>query len=55
MAGILDGLMGMLGPQVVGPVASQLGESTDSVQKGLQTGRGLCLLVSQPRLINRDF
>src|SRR5271170_1075481 len=44
MAGsILDSLMGMLGPQVVGPVASQLGESTDTVQRGLQAGSAAML------------
>ena len=43
MAGILDSLMGMLGPQVVGPVASQLGESTETVQRGLQTGSAAML------------
>ena len=43
MAGILDSLMGMLGPQVLGPVASQLGESTETVQRGLQTGSAAML------------
>jgi len=44
MAGtILDSVMGMLGPQVVGPVASQLGESTDTVQRGLQAGSAAML------------
>lgn len=60
MAGILDGLMGMLGPQVVGPVASQLGESTDSVQKGLQTGAaamlaGLAAKADQPGFLSQIF
>ena len=60
MAGILDGLMGMLGPQVIGPVASQLGESTDTVQKGLQTGAaamlaGLAAKAGQPGFLSQIF
>ena len=60
MAGIVDSLMGMLGPQVVGPVASQLGESTDSVQKGLQTGAaamlaGLAAKAGQPGFLSQIF
>src|SRR5580704_6847120 len=60
MAGILDSLMGMLGPQVVGPVASQLGESTESVQRGLQTGSaallaGLAAKVGQPGFLGQIF
>jgi OmpA-OmpF porin, OOP family len=50
MAGILDSLMGMLGPQVIAPVASQLGESTETVQRGLQTGSAAMLagLITNP-------
>jgi OOP family OmpA-OmpF porin len=60
MAGILDSLMGMLGPQVIGPVASQLGESTDTVQRGLQTGSaamlaGLAAKVGQPGFLSQIF
>jgi OmpA-OmpF porin, OOP family len=60
MAGILDSLMGMLGPQVIGPVASQLGESTDTVQRGLQTGSaamlaGLAAKVGQPGFLSQVF
>jgi len=60
MAGILDSLMGILGPQVVGPVASQLGESTDTVQRGLQTGAaamlaGLAAKVGQPGFMSQIF
>jgi OOP family OmpA-OmpF porin len=61
MAGtILDSLMGMLGPQVVGPVASQLGESTETVQRGLQTGSaamlaGLAAKVGQPGFLGQIF
>ena len=60
MAGILDSLMGILGPQVVGPVASQLGESTETVQRGLQTGSaamlaGLVAKVGQPGFLSQIF
>ncbi len=61
MAGsILDSVMGMLGPQLVGPVASQLGESTDSVQRGLQTGAaamlaGLAAKASQSGFLGQIF
>jgi len=60
MAGILDSLMGMLGPQVVGPLASQLGESTETVQRGLQTGSaamlaGLAAKVGQPGFLSQIF
>jgi len=57
---ILDSLMGMLGPNVVGPVASQLGESTDTVQRGLQTGgaamlAGLAAKAGQPGFMSQIF
>ena len=61
MAGsIVDSLMGMLGPQVIGPVASQLGESTETVQRGLQTGSaamlaGLAAKVGQPGFMGQIF
>ena len=60
MAGILDSVMGMLGPQVVGPVASQLGESSETVQRGLQTGSaamlaGLAAKVGQPGFLSQIF
>jgi len=61
MAGsILDSLMGMLGPQVIGPVASQLGESPETVQRGLQTGSaamlaGLAAKVGQPGFLGQIF
>ncbi|HWW97803.1 MAG TPA: OmpA family protein [Edaphobacter sp.] len=52
--------MGMLGPQVVGPLASQLGESTETVQRGLQTGSaamlaGLAAKVGQPGFLSQIF
>jgi OmpA-OmpF porin, OOP family len=57
---ILDSLMGMLSPNVVGPVASQLGESTDTVQRGLQTGSaamlaGLAAKAGQPGFMSSIF
>jgi OOP family OmpA-OmpF porin len=61
MAGsIVESLMGLLGPQVIGPVASQLGESTDAVQRGLQTGgaamlAGLVAKVGQPGFLGQIF
>jgi len=60
MAGILDSVMSMLGPQVAGPVASQLGESTETVQRGLQTGSaamlaGLAAKVGQPGFLSQIF
>jgi OmpA-OmpF porin, OOP family len=59
MAGILDSVMSMLGP-VAGPVASQLGESTETVQKGLQAGSaamlaGLAAKVGQPGFLSQVF
>ena len=53
MASILDSLMGMLGPQVAGPVASQLGESTETVQRGLQTGGVAMLAGLAAKAVNR--
>jgi OmpA-OmpF porin, OOP family len=60
MAGILDSLMGMLGPQVIGPVASKLGESPETVQRGLQMGSaamlaGLASKAGQPGFLNQIF
>ncbi|WP_353069244.1 OmpA family protein [Tunturibacter empetritectus] len=61
MAGsIVESLMGLLGPQVTGPVASQLGESTDTVQRGLQAGSaamlaGLVAKVGQPGFLGQIF
>src|SRR5271170_2497169 len=60
MAGFLDSLMGMLGPQVVGPVASKLGESPETVQRGLQMGSaamlaGLASKAGQPGFLSQIF
>ena len=40
---IIDSVMSLMGPQVLGPLASQLGVSTDSVQRGLQGGSAAIL------------
>ncbi len=61
MAGsILESLTSILGPQVVGPVASQLGESPDTVQRGLQTGAaamlaGIAAKAGQPGFLSQVF
>ncbi len=57
---ILDNLMGMLSPNVVGPVASQLGESTDTVQRALQAGSasmlaGIAAKAGQPGFMSSIF
>lgn len=61
MAGsIVETLMSMLGPQVVGPLASRLGESTDTVQRGLQSGSaamlaGIAAKADQPGFLSQIF
>ena len=61
MAGsIVETLMSMLGPQVVGPIASRLGESTDTVQRGLQSGSaamlaGIAAKADQPGFLSQIF
>jgi outer membrane protein OmpA-like peptidoglycan-associated protein len=57
-ASILDSITSLLSPQVIGPVASQLGESTDAVQRGLQTGSaallaGLASKAGQPGFLGQ--
>jgi OmpA-OmpF porin, OOP family len=57
---ILDSLMSLLGPQVLGPVASQLGESTDTVQRGLQSSSaallaGIAAKANQPGFLGQIF
>ena len=42
-ASIIDIVMGLLGPQVAGPIATQLGESSDTIQRGLQGGAAAML------------
>src|ERR1700722_12272915 len=61
MAGsIVDNLMGMLGPQVAGPLASHLGVSPDTIQSGLQSGAGAMLAgiaakANQPGFLGQIF
>ncbi len=61
MAGsIVDSLMSMLGPQVVGPIASRMGESSDAVQRGLQGGSaamlaGIAAKADQPGFMSQIF
>jgi OOP family OmpA-OmpF porin len=57
-ASILESVTSMLSPQVIGPVASQLGESTDTIQRGLQAGSaamlaGLASKAGQPGFLGQ--
>lgn len=57
---ILDGVTSFMGPQVLGPLASQLGVSTDSVQRGLQGGSaailsGLAAKAEEPGFLSQIF
>jgi outer membrane protein OmpA-like peptidoglycan-associated protein len=50
----------MLGPQIAGPIASRLGESTDAVQRGLQGGvaamlSGIAAKADQPGFMSQIF
>lgn len=59
MASLVDSVMGFLGP-IAGPLASQLGESTGTVQRGLQGGAaamlsGLASRVDEPGFLNQIF
>jgi len=61
MAGsIVDSLMSTLGPQVVGPIASRLGISTDAVQSGFESSSaallsGIASKADQPGFLNQVF
>ena len=57
---IIDSVMSFMGPQVLGPLASQLGVSTDSVQRGLQGGSaailsGLAAKAEEPGFLSQIF
>lgn len=59
-ASIVESVMSFLGPQVVGPLASRLGESTDSVQRGLQSSSaamlsGLAAKADEPGFLSQIF
>lgn len=60
MASILESLRGMLGPQVVNGVSSQLGEPTSVVQRGLEEGSaallaGIGAKADQPGFMQQIF
>ena len=61
MAGsIVESVMSLLGPNVTGPIASQLGESTENVQRGLQGGSaailsGVAAKVDEPGFMGQFF
>lgn len=57
---IIDSVMGFIGPQVTGAVASQLGESSATVQQGLQGGAaamlsGLVAKADEPGFFSQIF
>lgn len=59
MASIVESVMGFLGP-ITGPLASQLGESTETVQRGLQGGAaamlsGLAARAEEPGFLGQIF
>ncbi len=59
-ASIVESVMSFLGPQVAGPLASRLGESTDTVQRGLQSSSaamlsGLAAKVDEPGFLSQIF
>src|SRR6201989_1183161 len=59
MASIVDSVMGGLGP-IAGPLAAQMGESTDTVQRGLQGGAaamlsGLASRAEEPGFLSQIF
>ena len=61
MAGsIVESVMSLLGPNVTGPIASQLGESTESVRRGLEGGSaailsGAAAKVDEPGFMGQLF
>ena len=61
MAGsIIDTVMGFLGPQVAGPLAATMGESADTIQRGLQGGAaamlsGLVSKADEPGFLSQIF
>jgi outer membrane protein OmpA-like peptidoglycan-associated protein len=59
MASLVDSVMGLLGP-VAGSLANQMGESTDTVQRGLQGGAaamlsGLAARADEPGFLSQIF
>lgn len=59
MASLVDSVMGLLGP-IAGPLANQMGESPDTVQRGLQGGAaailsGLATRADEPGFLSQIF
>ena len=59
MASLVDSVMGLLGP-IAGPLANQMGESPDTVQRGLQGGAaailsGLAARADEPGFLSQIF
>ncbi len=54
MASLVDSVMGLLGP-VAGSLANQMGESTDTVQRGLQEEQLRCSPAWPREQTNRAF
>ncbi len=59
MASLVENVMGLLGP-MAGPLSTQLGESTDTVQRGLQGGAaamlsGLASRADEPGFLSQIF
>jgi OmpA-OmpF porin, OOP family len=57
---IIDSVMSFLGPQVSGPLATQMGESTETIQRGLQGGAaamlgGLASRAEEPGFMSQIF
>jgi OmpA-OmpF porin, OOP family len=59
-ASIVESVMSFLGPQITGPLASQLGESTETVQRGLQASSaamlsGIATKAEEPGFLSQIF
>lgn len=59
-ASIIDNVMGFLGPQIAGPLAATMGESADTIQRGLQGGAaamlsGLAAKADEPGFLGQIF
>src|ERR1700745_2691926 len=57
---ILDTVMGLLGPKVSGALASHMGESSDTIQRGLEGGAaamlsGVVSKADEPGFLNQIF
>jgi OmpA-OmpF porin, OOP family len=59
-ASIVESVMSFLGPQITGPLALQLGESTETVQRGLQASSaamlsGIAAKAEEPGFLSQIF